>query len=95
MTPEPPQPTPEQKIRILEGSLRCFTYGLCSLIPVLGPGFAVASGRAWARVRRSYRGRWNPARRYLRWGIGLASVGAVLGTVLVFVAILVLLNELD
>lgn len=93
MLPEPLLPTPEQKIRVLEGSLRCFVFGLCSLIPILGVGFAIAAGRARWSVRRAYKGRWNPARRYLRWGTGLACVGALLGAGLITIVALMVAQE--
>jgi hypothetical protein len=94
MSPDLAMPTPEQKISILEDTLRCFVLGLCSLIPILGAGFAIAAGRAWARVHRADPGRWNPTRRYLRWGIGLASVGALLAVGLVAIIALAVWDEM-
>jgi hypothetical protein len=78
------RPTPAQKVRVLEGSLRCFVLGLCSLVPLFGAGFAVAAFRAYARVRRDAVHAWNPARAYLCWGYAFSWLGALvtLGVVL-------------
>ena len=34
-------PTPADKVRVIEQSLRCFAFGLLGLIPLLGLPFAV------------------------------------------------------
>ena len=70
--------TPEEKIRVLKGSVRCFVMGLLGLIPVLGAGFALGSIRTYFRVTALDDREWNPARRYLYWGLALAWIGALL-----------------
>jgi hypothetical protein len=65
------------KIRMLKGSLECFTLGLLGLLPVIGLPFAigglVVSRKALAGQKRY----WNAARAY--WILGL--VCALLGTI--------------
>lgn len=84
-------PTPEVRIRILEGSLRCFVMGLLSLIPLFGAGFAINAIRTHFRVWAEDGRAWNPAQAYLRWGFVLAWIGALitlaaLGLVLLWLA---------
>ena len=63
------------KIAMMQGSLRCFIYGLISFLPGIGVPFAVVtlwnSGRARAREKRY----WNPAKPYRIWGVVCAVVG--------------------
>ena len=78
-------PTPADKVRVIEQSLRCFVFGLLSLIPLLGLPFAVLVRHrdAWSQADRE----WNPARLYLVWGFGLAWLGGLisLGGLAIFV----------
>lgn len=84
-------PTPDQKIRILEGSVRCLSFGFLSLIPILGASFALAAFRERRAVKLLSVENWNPAQRQLRWGTTLACVGTclTLGVVLFVLAALV------
>jgi hypothetical protein len=59
---------PMTKIEIIEGSLRCFAYGLIGLLPGIGIPMAVLSAFQYSRVRRGQGEMWNPAHRYLFWG---------------------------
>jgi hypothetical protein len=56
------------RIEIIEGSLRCFAYGLISLLPVIGIPMAIVSTLYYTRVKRGRGEMWNPADRYLFWG---------------------------
>jgi len=60
--------TPMTRIEMIEGSLRCFDYGLIGLLPVIGIPMAVLSTFQYARVKRGRGEMWNPAHRYLFWG---------------------------
>ncbi len=84
-------PTPEEKIRILEGSVHCLSLGFLSLIPIVGASFALAAFRERRAVKRLSVQNWNPAQRQLRWGTTLACVGTclTLGLVLFLLAALV------
>ena len=83
-------PTPADKVRVIEQSLRCFVFGLLSLIPLLGLPFAILAVarhlNAWSRGERE----WNPAKPYLVWGFGLAWLGGLisLGALVIIVVAL-------
>ncbi len=59
---------PMTRIEVIEGSLRCFAYGLIGLLPVIGIPMAVFSAFQYSRVKRGQGEMWNPAQRYLFWG---------------------------
>ena len=88
-------PTPADKVRVIEQSLRCFVFGLLSLIPLLGLPFAVLAVvrhlNAWSQADRE----WNPAKAYLIWGFGLAWLGGLisLGALAIFVLALTKLYD--
>jgi len=56
------------RIEMIEHSLRCFVYGLISLLPVIGLPMAVLSTAQYRRVQRGQGEMWNPAHRYHFWG---------------------------
>jgi hypothetical protein len=68
----------EAKIKMLKSSLRCFAYGLLSLVPVFGLPFAIGALWISGRVRAQEKKIWNAARPYRIWGVACAAVGAVL-----------------
>ena len=70
---------PAARIRLIEHSLRCFTLGLLSLIPVLGLVPGVLAIRVHFQVWSIEDREWNPAGRYLRAGFCLAWCGLILG----------------
>ena len=88
-------PTPAEKVRIIEQSLRCFVFGCLSLIPLLGLPFAILAVvrhlNAWSEGDRD----WNPAKPYLIWGFALAWLGGLisLGALAVFVIALTKLYD--
>ena len=88
-------PTPADKVRVIEQSLRCFVFGLLSLIPLLGLPFAILAvvrhRDAWSQADRE----WNPANAYLVWGFGLAWLGGLisLGALAIFVLALTKLYD--
>lgn len=63
------------KVRVIEGSLRCFVAGCLAMIPLLGVFAAMVAIYTFHRVRRMAAGDWNPARGYLLWGAALAWTG--------------------
>lgn len=85
-------PTPEEKIRILTKSVRCFQYGLLSLIPLAGAFLAGISLAAAGQSKPPVRSHWNPAAHYRRWGIGLASVGLLFN---IFLGVIVCSRFID
>jgi len=56
------------KIEMMERSLRCFVFGVISLLPVIGIPMAFLSAAQYRRVKRGQGEMWNPAQRYLFWG---------------------------
>ena len=79
------------KIQMLQGSLRCFLFGLLGLLPVIGLPFALAALWVSGRVRAKEKQFWNAARPYRLWGIACATFGAVIwsivGALLIFRAV--------
>jgi len=69
--------TTADKIKMLKGSMRCFAYGLLSLIPLLGFPFAVAALWISGQVRASEKKHWNAARPYRISGVICAALGAI------------------
>ena len=69
--------TPADRIRVIEGSLRCFTCGWLSLIPVVGLVFSVLAFLQHFLTQREQAASWNPARRHLLIGYILAWVGGL------------------
>ena len=63
------------KVRVIEGSLRCFVAGCLSMIPLLGIFPAVVAIYSFHTVRREAGQSWNPARGYLQCGCFLAWCG--------------------
>jgi hypothetical protein len=71
-------PPNTDRIRLIERSLRCFVYGLLSLIPLVGLGLALLAIRLHFRTWAESGGDWNPAKRYLLGGFCLAWLGVLL-----------------
>ena len=69
--------TANERIHVIEKSLRIFTCGIAGLIPFVGLIPALYAIFAGARLYSRWRGDWNPAAAYLNRGmwIGLASAG--------------------
>ena len=88
-------PTPADKVRAIQQSLRCFIFGCLSLIPLLGLPFAVLAILRHLKAWTQREGEWNPAKAYLVWGFGLAWLGGLisLGALAVFVIALTKLYE--
>jgi hypothetical protein len=69
---------PKIKIEMITLSVRCFFLGVLSLFPVFGIPMAVLALRHHGRVRQIRDGHWNPAHRYLYWGVVCARLAVVL-----------------
>jgi hypothetical protein len=69
---------PKVKIEMIELSTRCFFLGLFGLFPVLGIPAAALALRHYQRVLQIRDGHWNPAHRYLYWGVVCARLAVVL-----------------
>lgn len=64
-----------KRIEAINRSLRGFTLGLISLLPVIGIPFAVAALAQGRRATRLSGREWNPAGHYARAGSRLALLG--------------------
>lgn len=64
----------DERIAVIEDSLRCFTYGWLSCVPLLGVVYLYPAVRRFNQARRR-QVEWNPARGYLSAGLALASLG--------------------
>ncbi len=72
--------SPDERLAVIEDSLRCFAYGWLSLLPVIGMGWLFPAVQRFARARRRQVG-WNPAQGYLAAGLALASLGWLMALV--------------
>jgi hypothetical protein len=75
------------KIAMLNGSLRCFRFGLLGLLPVIGLPFALAALWVSGRVRLREKLFWNAARPYRLWGVVCAALGTIFWMGIIFFAI--------
>jgi purine-cytosine permease-like protein len=82
------------KVEAIQCSLRCFTVGLFGLLPLLGIPFAIVALADYFKVRRGFAGQWNPAQRYLTWGVATALCGAFLTIVIAVVLVGVIVLDL-
>jgi hypothetical protein len=65
------------KIKMLEGSVRCLTFGLLGLVPVIGLPFALAALWISGSVRDKEALFWNAAKPYRIWGEVCAFSGTI------------------
>lgn len=70
--------SPDERIAVIEESLRCFTYGWLACIPFVGVAYLFPAARGFVHARQRKVG-WNPARGYLAAGILLTSAGWLVG----------------
>lgn len=73
--------TPFDKAQVIEGSLRCFAWGLVGVLPGIGLPFAIIAIGHYFRIARHKGDTWNPAAAYLEAG-GICAVLGVLITML-------------
>ena len=70
-----------EKIKMLQGSIRCLVLGLLGLVPVIGLPFGLAALWVSGGVRAREKKFWNAARPYRLWGIACGAFCAVLWSV--------------
>ena len=86
---------PLGKIALIQQSLGCFCQSLFGLLPIIGLPFAVAAIVRFVRVSW-YRGaEWNPAERYLYWGLRCAILGLLLSLAAFTVIVLEVQSAVD
>lgn len=74
---------------MIEGSMRCFVFGLIGLLPVIGIPMAVISVAQYQRVKRGRGDMWNPAHRYFFWGGVCARMGLALFVLVPMVLVII------
>lgn len=72
------QPAPADGIKAIEHSIRCFSFSMASLIPLIGLPLVFIAFSDYRRARAAVKGRWNPAEGYLVWGSILGSLGLLI-----------------
>jgi hypothetical protein len=83
------------RIELIERSLRCFAFGLASLIPVFGIPMAVLAVLQFRTVALGRGREWNPADRYLLWGFLFAGLGLLLSSLVFGLIMLAVLEYLS
>lgn len=81
------------KVRGINGSLRCFRLGLASLVPVVGLAFAVLAAVETRRVRKAVGHEWNPARGYWLWGRALTALGLFISLITIGIVVVMVLYQ--
>ena len=65
------------KLRMLNGSVRCLVFGLLGLLPLIGLPFALAALWLAGRVRWQEKRFWNAAKPYRIIGVTCAAMGTI------------------
>lgn len=86
--------SPEQKIHVMEGSLRVFATGLISLVPPLGIAFAPLALWRFFSIWSIAGKEWNPARRQLYLGLWCAFVGGFLSLVAILFVVAAIVQSI-
>jgi len=63
---------PADRVMLIDKSLKVFVCGLFAVLPVIGLIPAVCAVTGAVRLGGRFRGEWNPAAVYVRWGVTLA-----------------------
>ena len=75
MTAPPANPPAMDKIELIQRSLRAFFFGVPGIVPLLGTPFAIIAAVNNSQIKRRGGVQWNPAQRYLFWGMICARIG--------------------
>jgi hypothetical protein len=79
---------PAAKIKMMQESIRCLTFGLLGLVPLIGLPFALAALWLAGRVRLQEKQFWNAAKPCRVIGVACAALGTVawfiIGALVVF-----------
>ena len=83
------------KVRIIESSLRCYTFGWLSFLPIAGLAFGPLALLAYQSVRIETGREWNPASRYLQCGALLACLGFLVSVLLLALLFILILKSYE
>lgn len=78
MTAPPVNAPAMDKIELIQRSLRAFFFGVPGIVPFLGIPFAIVAAANNSQIKRRRGSHWNPAQRYLFWGMVCARTGIIL-----------------
>jgi hypothetical protein len=67
-----------QKLKMMKASVRCLTFGLLGLLPIIGVPFALAGLWNSFAARKQERLYWNPAKPHRIIGLICAALGALI-----------------
>jgi uncharacterized protein YybS (DUF2232 family) len=81
------------KIELIERSMRACFFGIPGIVPFLGTPFAFAAMVNSSRIKRRAGTQWNPAHRYLFWGMVCARIGTSLTIVIAILVTAVLILD--
>lgn len=81
------------KIKMINASLRCFTFGLLALIPFIGICFGIIALYYAGKVRVAEKQLWNPARTYAMIGGAVAGLCSILWAILAAIILLNIANS--
>ncbi|HWQ92863.1 MAG TPA: hypothetical protein VN673_14395 [Clostridia bacterium] len=98
MTCQTAPSSPEERIQLIQESLRTFVCGLLALIPVLGIIPAIQAVAGWRSASSRSKATWNPAACYLKTGGLLGVLGIALSLIplgILAIAIALGLSELE
>lgn len=87
--------TPMGKIEMIQRSQRCFMYGLIGLLPLIGIPMMFRAAVEYFRVKKSWPGQWNPASRYLFWGMVCVRVVCATLVGISFVVVYIVISALQ
>jgi hypothetical protein len=73
-------PSPAEKLNIMQASIRCLVFGLLGLLPIIGLPFGLAALWVSRRIRRQESQVWNAAKPYRQIGAVCGSLGTILSS---------------
>jgi len=82
------------KIELIETSISAFFFGVSGIIPFLGTPFGIVALIQNSRIKRRAGSEWNPAQRYLLWGVVCARIGLTLTIIFTLLIVTAILFEL-
>jgi len=76
------------KVRMMKSSVRCLTFGLLGLLPIIGVPFALAGIWSSFVAHKQEKSFWNPAKPHRIAGLVCAAIGLLvwgaLDTIIIF-----------
>ncbi len=80
------------KIKMINASMRCFTFGMLALLPIIGIPFGIIALVYAGKARAGQKKFWNPAHAHVLAGGLVAALCTILWS---FIFILIIFNLLN